>query len=90
MLEQQEVQDIIESEIRALLLGDEDAPDFTLDDELLRIGLNSLMLAQLLIQLEAELGVDPFGEQLSIADIRTIRDLIAAYDDAIRSVPAEV
>lgn len=53
------------------------------------VGLNSLLLARLLIQLELELGVDPFGDgELVIADIRTVGALADAY--AAASSEAEV
>jgi acyl carrier protein len=64
----------------------EDASEsLSADDELFELGLNSLMLAQLLIQLEAELGVDPFSEQVSITDIRSVSDLVNAYEQAIEA-----
>ncbi|AUG78956.1 hypothetical protein CFP65_4202 [Kitasatospora sp. MMS16-BH015] len=86
MLTTEQIQALIEQEIRALLLdADTGAEQLTIDDELFKFGLNSLMLAQLLIQLEAELGVDPFAEQVSITDVRSIRDLVDAYEQALRT-----
>ncbi|MFJ3927302.1 acyl carrier protein [Streptomyces sp. NPDC090022] len=82
MLNDQSVQEIIEREIQAVVLSS-DEEELSLDDELLKSGVNSLMLAQLLIQLETELGVDPFGEQLSITEIRTLRELVGAYEAAL-------
>ncbi|MFI8518806.1 phosphopantetheine-binding protein [Streptomyces sp. NPDC085481] len=85
-----DLQEVIQREIDSVLLNDEGGSTYALDDPLLTAGLNSLLLAQLLLQLETELGVDPFAEDRSIADIRTIRDLIAAYDEAIRARTAGV
>ena len=81
------VQQLIEDEILSLLL-DQDEEEVTIspDRTLHEIGLNSLMLAQLLVCLEAELGVDPFGEERSIADMRTVEDLINAYERALQGV----
>jgi acyl carrier protein len=43
------------------------------------LGLTSLDLAFLVSDLEAELGVDPFAEIVSITSIRTVDDLADAY-----------
>lgn len=77
------VQEVIEREIRSLLL-DEDGDEISISaaDTLLGVGLNSLLLAQLLIQLEAEFDADPFASDVSIADMRTVGDLVAAYQQA--------
>lgn len=85
-----ELQEVIMREIDSVLLNDEDGSGYSLDDPLLTAGLNSLLLAQLLLQLESELGVDPFAEDRSITDIRTVRELIAAYAEAIRAAKAGV
>jgi acyl carrier protein len=49
------------------------------DDELLsvEVGLDSLDLAQVVVLLEQELGVDPFRKQGAL--IRTFDDLVRAY-----------
>jgi acyl carrier protein len=84
MLKTPEVQKIVLGEITAALLDQEDGlEEISLDDTLMQVGLNSLILAQLLIQLETELGVDPFEADRSITDMRTIRDLVDAYDQAL-------
>ena len=51
-------------------------------DALNDLGLNSLLLARLIIQLEIEIGVDPFADDLAISDVRTVGELTAAYRDA--------
>lgn len=81
------LQELIRREIDSVLLDDDGSAGYSLDDPLLAAGLNSLLLAQLLIQLETELGVDPFAEDRSIADIRTVRDLVTAYEEAIQASP---
>ncbi|MEU6847324.1 phosphopantetheine-binding protein [Streptomyces sp. NPDC046716] len=84
------VQRTILREIDNVLLNDDGAIEYHLDDPLLTAGLNSLLLAQLLLELEAELGVDPFAGDRSITDVRTVRELVAAYEDSIRTAGAGV
>ncbi|MFJ1751579.1 phosphopantetheine-binding protein [Kitasatospora sp. NPDC088134] len=44
------------------------------------IGLSSLLLARLIIQLEMETGVDPFAEgDLVLSDVRSVAELADAY-----------
>jgi acyl carrier protein len=86
MLVQKNVRELIDAEIRAALMEDDDETGtFSPDDSLARIGLNSLILARLLIQLETELGVDPFEDEFSITDMRTVDDLVNAYEQALAS-----
>lgn len=80
MLTKTDVQSIVEKEIRKLLLESNGKADaLSAQDELYDLGLNSLMLARLIIQLEAEFGVDPFTEAEAIADVRSVGDLVGAY-----------
>lgn len=80
MLTKTDVQSVVENEIRKLLLESNSRADaLSAQDELYDLGLNSLMLARLIIQLEAELGVDPFIEAEAIADVRSVGDLASAY-----------
>jgi acyl carrier protein len=89
MLTQQDVRTTVENEILALLMDrDPDTEPLSVDDALFEIGLNSLTLAQLLIQLEAEFGVDPFDGESSITDMRTVGDLVEAYERALASAVA--
>jgi acyl carrier protein len=89
MLVKSDIQNLIMREIEGLLLDlDSGSTPLSPDDALFELGLNSLMLAQLLIQLETELDVDPFEEEVSITDMRTVRDLVDAYERAVRaSIP---
>jgi len=53
--------------------------EFTGEDALVSLGLGSLDLAQLVAQLEADLGADPFRELVAVTDVRTVDDLKDAY-----------
>ncbi len=46
------------------------------------LGLTSLDLAFLVADLEAELGVDPFAKLVSITSVRSVEDLVRAYQQA--------
>ena len=46
------------------------------------LGLSSLDLAFLVAELEAELGVDPFAKLVSITSVRSVGDLVRAYQQA--------
>ena len=46
------------------------------------LGLSSLDLALLVAELEAELGVDPFAKLVSITSVRSVEDLVRAYQQA--------
>ncbi len=46
------------------------------------LGLSSLDLATLVAELEAELGVDPFAKIVSITSVRSVNDLVSAYQQA--------
>src|SRR5262245_48436508 len=47
------------------------------------LGLTSLDLAFLVAELEAELGVDPFAKLVSITSVRSVTDLVRAYQQAL-------
>src|SRR6188472_1302260 len=46
------------------------------------LGLSSLDLAFLVADLEGELGVDPFAKLVSITSVRSVEDLVRAYQQA--------
>ncbi|MEV0533669.1 phosphopantetheine-binding protein [Kitasatospora sp. NPDC050463] len=54
------------------------------EDQLLvdQLGLTSLHLARLVAVLEMELGTDPFSDEVPITGVRTVGDLLDAYDPA--------
>ncbi|MFG2429643.1 phosphopantetheine-binding protein [Streptomyces sp. NPDC048590] len=83
MLSKAEITELVVVRVRDLVLDPELAEAVAPPVALMELGLNSLMLAQLLIELEAELDVDPFEEQFSITDMRTVQDLVDAYDQAL-------
>lgn len=58
------------------------------DEPLARIGLNSLLLARLIIQLEMEFGADPFEEDYVISDVRTVGALTDAYIETLAHLAA--
>ncbi len=82
MLANPDVRTLVMEEIRTLLLEDADGVEaLTGHEELHELGLNSLLLARLVIQLEAVVGVDPFArEDVAISDVRSVDDLVAAYE----------
>jgi len=53
-------------------------PDTAVDASL---GLDSLDWAAVVVQLEGELGVDPFASGVD-RELRTVRDLVEVYDSA--------
>ena len=58
-----------------------------LDEEQLlvdQLGLTSLHLARLLAVLELELDTDPFSDEVPITSMRTVGDLLDAYDPVAR------
>ncbi len=56
-------------------------------EQLHELGLTSLLLARLVIELEERLGVDPFADQAEVFDARTVDALVAVYRRAL--APAE-
>jgi acyl carrier protein len=46
------------------------------------LGLSSLDLAFLVAELEAEFRVDPFAKLVSITSVRSVKDLVRAYQQA--------
>ncbi|MBL0888364.1 acyl carrier protein [Myceligenerans indicum] len=84
MLSNAEITEAITNAIVDLLgdLHDED-DGIDLDATFSEVGLNSLMLARLVIALETDLGVDPFTDSdRSIVDVRTVGDLAGLYAQA--------
>jgi acyl carrier protein len=48
------------------------------------LGLDSMDIAELVAVLEADLGLDPFVERVSIADVHTVAELLAAYEGEVK------
>jgi acyl carrier protein len=51
-----------------------------------QLGLTSLDLARLVAVLEMELDTDPFSDEVPITGVRTVGDLLNAYDPASRAL----
>ncbi|MDN8600272.1 hypothetical protein Q0A17_12750 [Citrobacter sp. S2-9] len=78
MLTQQELRDIVLRKISNLITVDVD--DINLTVALDQIGLDSLSLAVLFIELEQISGFDPFGEgRTLLSDIKNVNDIIKIY-----------
>lgn len=48
-----------------------------------QLGLSSLDMAELVVALEMRFSVDPFSSLVPITDVRTVGDLIGAYEKAL-------
>ncbi|MCM2413326.1 MULTISPECIES: phosphopantetheine-binding protein [unclassified Streptomyces] len=81
---------LIHQEINALLLeaGRPVHASLSGAEFLHELGLNSLLLARLIIQLETELGADPFEEEYVISDVRTVGALSEAYIRTVENMAA--
>jgi acyl carrier protein len=89
MLTRTQIRTAVDGEIRNLLLDEDEDEDLTGQEQLHELGLNSLMFARLVIQLEAVLGVDPFAQEgVVIWDARSVEDLVALYEQASASAAA--
>jgi acyl carrier protein len=86
MLATNTVRATVHREIRALLQDtDRSVPEFSGDEGLTDLGLTSLLLARLIVQLETEFGVDPFAEEHDVFDARTVDALVGVYEQACRA-----
>jgi acyl carrier protein len=81
MLEESDIRNLVGEEI-AELLGEPGPGALDSGKTLHELGISSLMLARLIISLEAKTGADPFAEDVPIADVRSVDDLIRAYSRA--------
>ena len=63
-----------------------EAPALTGREELHTLGLSSLTLARLVIELEAAIGVDPFAEDVVISDVRSLDDLVSVYERGLAAI----
>ena len=58
----------------------------TPDSELnAHLGLSSLQMAELVVALEMRFSIDPFSSLVPITEVRTVGDLVAAYERALRT-----
>ena len=76
-----QIESIVHSRIRTLLAERAgDVGHISGADKLsATLGLSSLDLAFLVAELEAEFGVDPFVKLVSITSVRSVEDLVRAY-----------
>lgn len=86
----QQLRELVERHITDLLLEDDrESSTYSDTNTLVELGLNSLMLAQLLIELESATGTDPFADgSRSVADVRSLGDLVDVYTSAGSGAPA--
>jgi acyl carrier protein len=88
-LTRSQIETLVHDRIRALLnerFGEPRA--FSGSDKLnATLALSSLDLAFLVSDLEAELGVDPFAKLVSITSVRSVDDLVHAYQQAFFPEP---
>jgi acyl carrier protein len=81
------VQSVVHREIGALLQETgTDVTEVSDNDQLQEIGLDSLLLARLIIVLEDALGVDPFADDddpADLSEIRSVGAMIATYERAL-------
>jgi acyl carrier protein len=80
-----QIESIVHGRIRAILAErSSEIGRFSGTDKLSEtLGLSSLDLAVLVAELEAELRVDPFAKLVSITSIRSVEDLVKAYQQAV-------
>ncbi|QSQ20839.1 acyl carrier protein [Pyxidicoccus parkwayensis] len=81
----QELQKLIQEHIRQILeekgVAEGKVPEIGDENRLgSELGLSSLDLAQLVATLEMRLKADPFQELVPITSVRTVADLIGAYE----------
>ena len=79
-----QIESIVHERIRALLAERAEEVSHLSGSEKLSatLGLSSLDLALLVAELEAQLGVDPFAKLVSITSVRSVDDLVRAYQQA--------
>ena len=81
-----QIESIVHGRIRAVLaerVGEVGGPLSGTEKLSATLGLSSLDLAFLVAELEAELGVDPFAKLVSITSVRSVEDLVRAYQQAL-------
>ena len=89
-LTRSQIETLVHDRIRALLherFGEPGAWAIASGKLNATLGLSSLDLAFLVSDLEAELGVDPFAKLVSITSVRSVDDLVHAYQQAFFPEP---
>ena len=87
-----QIEAAVHSSIRAILVErGEVAPDFDAATHLnAQLGLSSLDLAVLVVELEAALGLDPFAKLVPVTSVRSVGDVVDAYRLAASGARARV
>lgn len=65
------------------VLDEQGKPAVALDDDTKLtsdIGLTSMQLAQIVLDLETEMGGDPFESLVPVTSVRTVGDMVKAYE----------
>lgn len=84
MLAAADVRTIVRDQIQQLLReADQPTPDITGKELLADLGVSSLMLARLIVQLETEFDVDPFTDDVELTDVRSVDQMVDAYQRAL-------
>jgi len=83
-----DIRTVIRDQVAQLLAETSpDEPAFGDDERFASLGLDSLMMARLVIQLEGVLHVDPLTEGLADpADIGSVADMSAVYERAVATL----
>jgi acyl carrier protein len=79
-----QIESVVHEHVRAILAERAgEVPHLSGSEKLsATLGLSSLDLALLVAELEAQLGVDPFAKLVSITSVRSVDDLVRAYQQA--------
>lgn len=80
MLTSHKIENDVIAEINEMIGDDIDDISLTKETSLVSVGLNSLMLARLIVNLSEKFDYDPFNEgDYAIVDVHTVGDLVSAY-----------
>jgi hypothetical protein len=86
MLNYQSVRDIVTRELLDLLMESSQEQVILANGQLHDLGVNSLLLARLIVQLNFALDVDPFAQGATIANVRTLDDVVEIYAKELQIV----
>ncbi len=84
MLNHQTIRDLVTQQLLDILMESSQEQIIQADEQLRDLGINSLQLARLIVQLNCELDVDPFAQGATITDMRTISDIVTTYEKALQ------
>ena len=79
MLTSHKIENDVIAEINEMIADDIDDISLTKETSLVSVGLNSLMLARLIVNLSEKFDYDPFNEgDYDIVDVQTVGNLVRA------------